>query len=172
MLAARFPVHCFLYFTVHWRLYVIYQLYSFCIHSWPVNILYVYATLGIVCFQSMCKSLYTKYQCIFSTVVGLSGPQKPWIKKGRRTNLPELIRGLPSTALCFWICLSPCTCCLRVCFWPCYGNLGVFIVCVFHLNHACRKWGFRAPLASLCVCVCVCVCVCLCVWETENERTT
>lgn len=29
--------------------------------------------------------------------------------------------------------------------WPCYGNLGVFIVCVFHHNHICRKRGFGAP---------------------------
>lgn len=68
--------------------------------------------------------------------------------------------------------------CLLVCCWPCFGNLGVFIVCVFYLNQVCRKWGIIAPLGTVCVSMCtfVCtfVCLCACVWEREGdiERTS
>lgn len=37
--------------------------------------------------------------------------------------------------------------------WPCYGNLGVFIVCVFYHNHICRKRGFRTPPGCAWACV-------------------
>lgn len=40
--------------------------------------------------------------------------------------------------------------CLLVSHWPYCGDLGANIVCVFHLNHFWKTWGFTVPPGSIC----------------------